>query len=188
MTHTLLLVDDEPRILAALRRTLRGEKYRVLTTSDPVEALEILDREHVDVLVSDIDMPQISGAELIARVRLAHPNVVRILLTGRGSLETAMTAINAGEVFRYLTKPWDEKELRETLAQAVLRLDELRRVAAADRAATRRSQLLAELEREHPGICKVARTNGVYVLDEASLNDLTARFKGTTLARLLTGW
>lgn len=188
MTHTLLLVDDEPRILAALRRTLRSEKYRVLTTSDPLEALGILDRERVDVLVSDIDMPQISGAELIARVRAAHPNVVRILLTGRGSLETALTAINAGEVFRYLTKPWDERELKETLAQAVQRLDELRRVAAADKAATRRTQLLAELEREHPGILDVARVDGVYVIDEAHGNDLAARFSGSALAKLLEGW
>ena len=163
--HTVLLVDDEPAILAALRRSLRGESYRILTSNDPREAISILEREPVDLMVSDIDMPGMSGVELVGHARRAFPEVVRILLTGRGSLESALRAINDGEVYRYLTKPWDESELRETIAQALQRLHELRRAAAADRAAARRNLLYAELEREHPGITRKPPRGEAYVVD-----------------------
>jgi DNA-binding NtrC family response regulator len=163
--HTILFVDDEPSILSALRRTLRGESWRILTCNDPREALAILGREPVDVLVSDIDMPGMSGVELVTHVRRAHPDVVRILLTGRGSLESALRAINDGEVHRYLTKPWDEGELREVIAQAIQRLHELRRSAHAERATARRARLYAELEREHPGITSRPPAGEPYLLD-----------------------
>jgi two-component system, probable response regulator PhcQ len=163
--HTVLLVDDEPAILSAIRRSLRGETYRILTCNDPREAISILERESVDVLVSDIDMPGMSGVELVGHVRRAFPDVVRILLTGRGSLESALRAINDGEVHRYLTKPWDEDELRETIAQALQRLHELRRAAAAERASSRRALLYAELEREHPGITRRPVRGQAYIID-----------------------
>jgi response regulator RpfG family c-di-GMP phosphodiesterase len=169
LVHTLLLVDDEPAILSAIRRSLRGESYRILTTSDPREALAILEREAVDVLVSDIDMPGMSGVELVGQVRRAFPEVVRILLTGRGSMESALRAINEGEVHRYLTKPWDEAELREVVAQAIQRLGELRRAAVAERAASRRALLYAELEREHPGITRVPPAGHVYTFDDLAV-------------------
>lgn len=185
-SHTLLIVDDEPSILAALRRTLRGESYRILTTSDPSEALGIIEREHVDLMISDIDMPKMSGLELVAHVRHSFPEVVRILLTGRGSLETAMRAINDGEVYRFLTKPWNDAELRETIHQAVQRLEELRRAATAEKNAIRRRQLMAELEREHPGISAVARgDNGVYVLDERRVETLASQLDAPDLRKLL---
>ncbi len=185
MSLTVLLVDDEPRILAALRRTLRAERYRILTTSDPTEVLTLIEKEHVDVLISDIDMPEMSGAELVSLVRNKFPMVVRILLTGRGSLDSAMKAINDGEVFRYLTKPWDELELRSTIAQAAMRLEELRRVAAADQAIVRRDQLRAELEREHPGISTVVRVGGVYLVAEGRLVELEVRFRDSALGELM---
>jgi two-component system probable response regulator PhcQ len=165
--HTVLFVDDEAPILSALRRTLRGESYRILTCNDPREALALLERETVDILVSDVDMPGLSGVDLVARVRRQFPEVVRILLTGRGSMELALRAINEGEVHRFLTKPWDDAVLRETIAQAIERLHELRRSAAAERAASRRARLYAELEREHPGITVQPARGQVYVLDEA---------------------
>jgi len=150
--YGILLVDDEPAILAALRRTLRGRGYRIFTADNPVQALKLLDRERVDLVVSDVDMPQMTGTDLVSRIRVAFPHVVRILLTGRGTMEAALKAINDGEVHRFLTKPWDEDELRTTIAQALERLEELRRAQVADRLAARRRMLLNDLEREHPGI------------------------------------
>jgi DNA-binding NtrC family response regulator len=177
--YGLLLVDDEPAILAALRRTLRGRGYRIFTAEDPHEALRLLERERVDLVVSDVDLPGMTGTELVARVRVAHPHVVRILLTGRGTMEAALKAINDGEVHRFLTKPWHEDELRDTIAQALERLEELRRAQSADRAAARRRLLLADLEREHPGIATVARDSyGVYVLDDRRVDALRAQVGG----------
>jgi len=80
--YGLLLVDDEPAILAALRRTLRGRGYRIFVADDPVQALKMLDRERIDLIVSDLDMPTMSGLDLIGRVRVAFPHVARILLAG----------------------------------------------------------------------------------------------------------
>jgi DNA-binding NtrC family response regulator len=170
-THTVLIVDDEVEVLDSLRRTLRDEGYRILTAPSAAEALPLLAQGEIDLIVSDIEMPDMSGTELVSFVRRTYPDVVRILLTGDASLETAMRAINDGEVHRYLTKPWDKAVLRETIRQALDRLDELRRRAAADRLAARRELLLAELEREHPGIAQVTRDGDTYVVDPTRFVD-----------------
>jgi DNA-binding NtrC family response regulator len=164
-THTLLLVDDEPEILESLRRALRNEGYRILVANDAERALAHLEREPIDVLVADIDMPGMTGLELVTHARRAWPGTVRMLLTGDASLDSALHAINEGEVHRYLTKPWSNAELRATLRQALARLDELRRAAAADRATVSRDALLAELERAHAGIRTVPLDEGAYLVD-----------------------
>ncbi|WP_157068776.1 response regulator [Sandaracinus amylolyticus] len=167
--HTVLVVDDEIEILESLRRTLRGESYRLVTTTSPHEALESVRAGEVDVVISDIDMPEMSGIELVAEIRRVAPDVVRVLLTGDASLPSALSAINEGEVHRYLTKPWDKHELRAMLRQALERLDELRRIAEADRRSRERSEMLDELEREHPGIREVVRVDGAYAIDAERL-------------------
>ncbi len=184
-TYTLLLVDDEPAIVGALRRTLRGRGYKILGATDPLEALRMLDTEPVDLVISDIDMPQMTGLELVSRIRRAHPETVRILLTGRGTLDSALRAINDGEVHRFLTKPWSDEELRGTIEHALARLEELRRAQNADHAASRRTMLLEELAREHPGIEDVARdATGIYVIDDRRVEIVRASV-GSELAKLL---
>jgi DNA-binding NtrC family response regulator len=184
-TYSVLLVDDEPAIVAALRRTLRGRGYRIFGVTDPLEALELLGKEEIDLLLSDIDMPQMSGLDLVSRVRRDHPHVVRILLTGRGTLTSALRAINDGEVHRFLTKPWDDEDLREVVAQALTRLDELRRQQSADQQTARRRALIADLEREQPGISTVQRdVDGVYVIDERRIETVKVRVPAE-LAKLL---
>ncbi len=167
--HTVLLVDDEPEIVESLRRTLRSEGYRIVTCTSPLEALRLVASEPPDLVVLDIDMPEMSGLELMRRIRMDHPNIIRILLTGDASLDSALQAINEGEVHRYLTKPWQKDSLRATIRQALERLDELRRMANADRATRARHALLTELERAHPGIRDVQLVEGVYVLDGTSI-------------------
>lgn len=118
MEHTVLFIDDETNILKALQRLLRNEPCRVLTASRGSEALELLDREHPQVVVSDQRMPEISGVDLLQSVRQRHPDVIRILLTGYTEMNVAVEAINRGEIFRLVTKPWNDEELRATLRQA----------------------------------------------------------------------
>lgn len=184
MTHayTVLLVDDEPRVLAALRRTLRDATWRVLTAGDAREALSLLAAGGVDILLSDIDMPGMSGVELVGEVRRRHPEVIRLLLTGDASLDSALDAINHGEVFRYLVKPWKAAELRQTLAEAVARLGELRAAAAASVRISARERMLSELEREHPGIQMVSHEDGVYWLDAVQVDAAAARLATQSLA------
>ena len=184
---TVLLVDDEPHVLAALRRTLRAPELRVLTAGDAAEALRVVAEGQVDVLVSDIDMPGMSGIELIREVRRRYPSIVRLLLTGDASLESALDAINHGEVYRYLLKPWKAAELRQTLADAVARLHELRAAARASTQVSAREQMLAELEREHPGIRTFAIQDGVYRLDAVRLEVVGSQVAPALAAFLAPG-
>ena len=120
-TWTLLCVDDEPSILSALRRVLRAPDCRVLQATSGAEALEILAREPVAVIVSDMRMPGMDGAELLSRVRAQWPHTARILLTGYADMKATIAAINEGQIYRYINKPWDETELRVTVRQAAER-------------------------------------------------------------------
>lgn len=176
--YTILLVDDEPMILAALRRQLRNSGYRVLSASQPSEALSILEREKVEILLSDIDMPGMSGTALVAQVRKRFPDVIRILMTGRGSMDSAMRAINDGEVHRYLLKPFDEATLLGVVREALTRLQELRRASAAALSAARIEQMRSELDREYPGLCEIELHDGVYLINTAPLDDLAEQHPG----------
>lgn len=114
---TLLLIDDEERILRSLAMLFRGD-YRLHVTTDPHEALAIVAREPVHVIVSDQRMPVMRGAELLRQVREKSPNTMRLLLTGYSELEAVIASVNEGEIFRFINKPWDAAELRETVLQA----------------------------------------------------------------------
>lgn len=113
----VLLVDDEERILRSLGLLLRMQ-YQVFATSDGYEALDILKREKIHVLISDQRMPIMSGSELLRQARDTAPDTIRILLTGYADADAALASVNEGEIFRYITKPWGPMELRDTIAQA----------------------------------------------------------------------
>jgi DNA-binding NtrC family response regulator len=181
----VLLVDDEQTTLNVLSRLLRSDGFHVLTTSDPREAPAIVDTGKVDIVVSDMDMPQMNGLALLAHLRQSAPGVLRILLTGRGSLEAAMRAINEGEVFRFLTKPWNSDEFRSTLREAEARVREPAPEVRAANLAEQRGKLLEALEATHPGITQVERVDGVYPL---SPDDARATLAVLQAERLLGLW
>lgn len=118
---TLLLVDDEPNILASLRRLFRPQGYRVLTAPGAGEALEKLEREEVDLVISDMRMPETDGAAFLEQVRARWPGVVRMLLTGYADIGSTIAAINCGEVHRFVAKPWNDDDLRRLVAEALER-------------------------------------------------------------------
>jgi EAL domain-containing protein (putative c-di-GMP-specific phosphodiesterase class I)/CheY-like chemotaxis protein len=116
--QTLLLVDDEINILNALGRALRRDGYRILTATCADEALEILGREEIDVIVSDQRMPGMTGTELLSKVKEMHPGIVRIVLSGYTDLDAITDAINQGAIYKFLTKPWNDDELRTQIRDA----------------------------------------------------------------------
>ena len=116
--HTLLLVDDETNILSALSRALRRDGYRILTATSAEEALDVLGREDVHVIVSDQRMPGMSGTELLTKVKGMHPQIVRIVLSGYTDLGAVTEAINQGAIYKFLTKPWNDEELRLQIRNA----------------------------------------------------------------------
>jgi diguanylate cyclase (GGDEF)-like protein/PAS domain S-box-containing protein len=115
---TLLLVDDEENILNSLTRMLRRDGYRILTATGAEEAFDILGRNEVQVVISDQRMPGISGTELLSKVKDMYPQTVRIVLSGYTDLQAVTNAINQGAIYKYLTKPWDDEELRMQVRDA----------------------------------------------------------------------
>ena len=99
----ILCVDDDPEMLASVGRILRREGYQVLQSNNPHEGLKILGARPVAVLVSDFEMPEMTGVELCVGARSVRPETVRILLTGRGTFDTAVSGINQGEILRVLS-------------------------------------------------------------------------------------
>ena len=116
--HTVLFVDDEVNILKALQRLLRNEPMNVLTASRPEQAIELIEREQVKVVVTDQRMPEMSGVDMLSTIRERNPSIVRMMLTGYTEMNIAVEAINRGEIFRLITKPWNDDELKATLRQA----------------------------------------------------------------------
>lgn len=116
---TLLLVDDEPNILSALRRVFIPLGYRVLTANSGGEGLEILRREMVDLILCDMRMPYMDGAHFLTEAYQLRPDAARLLLTGHSDLESAIAAINDGRISRYITKPWDNDELLNVIRSSL---------------------------------------------------------------------
>ena len=116
--NTLLLVDDEENILASLRRLLRRDGYRILTAGGGAEGLEVIANNEVDVIVSDQRMPNMTGTEFLRKVKAQKPDTVRIVLSGYTELQSITDAINEGSIYKFLTKPWDDEQLRANIAEA----------------------------------------------------------------------
>jgi DNA-binding NtrC family response regulator len=112
-------VDDDVKVLSALRRLLSTNGYRILTATGAEEAFELLARDRVGLVVADHYMPGMNGTEFLERIRSLHPNCVRIALTGSANLGIAMEAINQGAIFKFITKPWQEEQLKETIHEAL---------------------------------------------------------------------
>ncbi len=116
-TLRVLFVDDEERIVSLLKAIFRSQ-YEVFTANNGAEALDIISRTHIHVIVSDQRMPGMLGIDLLAKVRQVSPNTMRILLTGYSDLAAIVGSVNDGEVFRYINKPWDHAEIKTIVAQA----------------------------------------------------------------------
>ncbi|MES2784639.1 MAG: HD domain-containing phosphohydrolase [Pseudomonadota bacterium] len=116
-TWRILCVDDEPNIVAALKRLFRNSGYQVVTATSGAEALLLLNEAPVDLIFSDMRMPGMDGVKLLEQVRTSWPRTTRVLLTGYADMKSTVAAINSGEVYRYITKPWDDVEILATARQ-----------------------------------------------------------------------
>ncbi|MDD5249818.1 MAG: response regulator [Rhodocyclaceae bacterium] len=142
---TLLFVDDEAGILSSLRRLFRPHGYRILTAESGAEGLEVLGREEVDLVVSDMRMPNMDGAKFLRQVRAGWPSVVRLLLTGYADMASTIDAINQGEIYRYISKPWDDDEIIHTIKESLERKRLERENARLGELTRRQNEELKEL-------------------------------------------
>jgi DNA-binding NtrC family response regulator len=155
--RTILVVDDEEHVRAALSKLLEREGYTVTAAEGPTEALEILRQQPIKLVISDQNMPDMSGIEFFRLIRERHPNVCRIMLTGDPERDTIIRAVNEGEVYRFLPKPWNNTMLRVTVYfafEAIQLEEENRRLLSALR---RQLHFVRSLERDFPYLAALAR-------------------------------
>ncbi len=141
----ILVVDDEEIILTAIREGLRLLGCEVVTCADPMAALEALKRQEFSVILTDQRMPVMSGLELLTHARRLRPNATRVLITGVVNLDTIIEAINQGEIFRFIVKPWLLEELQATVKNSLQRFELICQNARLQDATTLMNQKLIEL-------------------------------------------
>ncbi len=117
--HNILLIDNEENVISALRRELRREPYKIYTATRAQQALAIMQAHAIQVLIADIRMEGTSGIDFMAQVKTKYPETIRIILSGYTDIDMVAAAINKGHVYKYLLKPWDKRELKETIRQSL---------------------------------------------------------------------
>ena len=166
-SRRILIVDDEENVCHALRRSLRKEGYELFFGHEPAQGLELLKKQPVDMVISDHLMPNMTGLEFLKLVRDRYPDAMRLMLTGHADMQTAIDAINQGNIYRFLTKPWDDTELKVTLFLAFEQLDLERENRSLLAMVRRQFDLIKRMEVEHPGIGHVVRDeDGAILLEE----------------------
>ena len=187
---TVLFVDDEPAVIRAISRTVGARTgFRVLTAASGEEALEILRACSVDVLCSDIDMPEMTGLELVRITRREFPTTLRILLTGAGTMERALDAINEGEVSRFFAKPFDADKFVRALSDLGERIVALRAERHAEAQRERCDALFQWAEKRYPGSLEFARNaKGEVVIDLVRLRIFADSASATPEVRALAAW
>jgi response regulator RpfG family c-di-GMP phosphodiesterase len=145
---TILCVDDEANILASLRRMLRTNGYRVLTAVSGREGLATLEQNPVHLVISDMRMPEMDGATFLEQVRQRWPDTVRLLLTGYADIPSIIQAINKGEIYRYVAKPWDDQDLQLTVRSALEHMLLVQHKRALEVQVHQQNEALAQLNAE----------------------------------------
>jgi response regulator RpfG family c-di-GMP phosphodiesterase len=141
----ILIVDDEEIVLVALRDTLLREGYKIVASPHAIHALSVLKEQQFSVVITDQQMPMVTGLEFLAQVREIQPDATRILITAVLSLSTVIDAINKGEIYRFIVKPWLREELLATVKNAVQRHELISRNAHLQAATQAMNRQLQEL-------------------------------------------
>lgn len=190
-TFTLLFVDDENNVTNALKRIFLSENYRVLTAANGYEALEIFESQEVHLLISDYRMPGMSGAQLLKEVKQRWPSVIRIMLTGFADVQSVMGAVKEGAVYKFITKPWDDDDMRLTVSLALqqyLLLKENRKLREVNEKQQERIKIYAKQVAESNGILGTILAKAGQVMPEDYNRALRQRGPGEfvidTLVRL----
>jgi DNA-binding NtrC family response regulator len=175
---SVLFVDDETSVLRMIQRAMAHAPFEVLTAPGPAQALAILESRRVDVLVSDIDMPEMDGLALVALVRRRHPTMIRILLSGQSTLARALQAINEGEVARFFPKPFNVATFRQTLEALTGRIERMRREGEELAKRDRRAEMHRWIDAIHPGTTSVDTSESGEVLIDVARVLSTVRAAG----------
>jgi len=188
--HTVLLVDDEEKILHSLKRLLRKEGYRLFTASSGAEGLKVLEENDVHLVISDQRMPQMSGTEFFAAVKERYPDSIRIILTGYTDVDSITESINKGHIYKFFLKPWNDQSLKLEIKQA---LDQYDLIQANKRLHEKVMEQNEELKKINDDLEKMVQErtkeleiqNQALELSRAILEDLTFPIIGVSTEGLI---
>ncbi len=167
MDYTVLIVDDQELIRDLLEDALQRERFTVLSAASAEQALAVLESHPVDVVISDEVMPGMAGSDFLAIVRQKYPETIRMILTGHARIDSAIKAINEGEVFRFFTKPCNVVDLMVSIKQGLNQKELERENRRLLSLLKEKSAYEASLKQEHPEIFEVKRdASGAVIIDE----------------------
>lgn len=167
MIPKILIVDDECLVIETLQDAFSKEPYEVLSAESAAEALDIMAMKQIDVVISDDQMPGLTGTEFLTQVRKRYPNTTRIILTGHANLETAINSINEAEIYRFFTKPCNILDLIVTVRLALQNKELKEEIQRLNEITTHQSLVIEEMEKLYPGISQVKRNaQGDVLIDE----------------------
>lgn len=157
--ETILIVDDESSIVSSLRRLMRNEHFNILTANNGQEALKVIAENKVAVLLTDNLMPVMTGLELVEKVKTISPQTIRIIMSGQSDMEAVLSAINKGEVYRFMLKPWDDKEMIITINLALAYYQLIQENRTLKEKLLLKEDLFRYIEQHHADILEEATKN-----------------------------
>lgn len=155
--YRIMLVDDELKVLSALKRSLNNKNYQIEAFEYPKDAIDYAKTQTIDLIITDYRMPEINGVSLLMALKELQPNMIMIMLSGYVDMPAVLTAINEVGIYKYLTKPWKDEELKQIIAEV---LSSVKKTSLSDSdkntktLKTQPSSALALLESKYPGITK----------------------------------
>lgn len=146
-TYRILFVDDEANVLTSMKRIFRQENYEIFTAPSGQAALDLMERENIQVVICDHRMPGMKGTELLQQIKKHHPQTIRIMLTGYADVDAIMGAVNDGAVYKFITKPWNDDDLRLTVSLALEQYDLIQENKSLKKQAVKQRKELKQLSR-----------------------------------------
>lgn len=164
---TILVVDDEQDILQLIADILATQNYEVLTAVSAEKALSIIENQQVDIVITDENMPGMSGTELLSIMRFQHPDIISMMITGYADVETTIRAINDAQVYKFFTKPLRMTDLIISVKNALEHQQCMTEVNRLKRKVSEQKKHIAELEHLYPGITQLNKDpSGAIVIEE----------------------
>jgi len=188
--HTVLCVDDEPNILRSLQRLFRREPYRLLTANSAAEALELLERHSVQLVICDQRMPDMNGITFLNQVKARFPHIIPIILSGFTDVDAITESINRGHIYKFFLKPWDDRDLKIEIRKALEHYDLVQANRALNRQVVEQNEALRHINenleqavRERTRVLEIQ--NQALELSHAIVEDLPIPILGVSAEGLI---
>ncbi len=171
--YNLLLVDDEPNIIRSLKRLFRGERVNIFTAPCAEEALERFKEARIHVLVTDNVMPGMNGVELLRQVKSFSPDTIRIILSGYSDMDAILNAVNEGEAYRFILKPWNDTDLKIAVNIALAQYKLAEDNSNLKRELQEKNSIIKRIRSKHPELFSAEREEKTYDMDASDHGETT---------------